>query len=351
MSSSVFNHPFLSGLLGDAELETYFSAENDIEAMLRFESALALGLMDSGFVGEDCAKSAVEKIKKFKPDIDALHKATTRDGVVVPELVRQLKAACGDDAAAIHFGATSQDVIDTSLILRLRSCIEILETRLNSIDDVFQKLMEAHGDKTLMGRTRMQAALPVTIANRLSNWRMPLQTHLTRLGEIKPRLLQGQFGGAVGTLDKLDGNVAIIKEYLTCELGLQFGDSNWHTQRASLAEFANWLSMVSGSIGKIGKDIVLMNQNEIAEIELAGTGGSSAMPHKQNPVKAETLVSLATFNATQISAMHHALVHEQERSGAAWTLEWMILPQMVIVTGNSLSTLTKLLTSIERLGK
>lgn len=351
MSSSVFNHPFLSGLLGDEELETYFSAESDIEAMLRFESALTLGLMDSGFVGEDSAKSAVEKIRKFKPDIEALKKATARDGVVVPELVRQLKAACGDDAAAIHFGATSQDVIDTSLIIRLRSCVEILETRLNSINGVFQNLMEAHGDKTLMGRTRMQAALPVTIADRLSNWRMPLQTHLIRLDEIKPRLLQGQFGGAVGTLDKLDGNVAIIKEHLTCELGLEFGDANWHTRRDSLAEFANWLSMVSGSIGKIGKDIVLMNQNEIAEIELAGTGGSSAMPHKQNPVKAEMLVSLATFNATQISAMHHALVHEQERSGAAWTLEWMILPQMVIATGNSLSTLTKLLTSIERLGK
>lgn len=351
MSSSVFNHPFLSGLLGDEELETYFSAENDIAAMLRFESTLALGLADAGIVGDSIANSAITKIKNFTPDMDALKNATARDGVVVPELVRQLKAHCGDDSDAIHFGATSQDVADTSLILRLRSCVEILESRLKSIDTIFHNLINEHGEKPLVGRTRMQAALPVTIADRISNWRGPLQTHLVRLNEIKPRLLQGQFGGAVGTLDKLGDKATIVRKRLASELALEFADNNWHTKRDSLVEFANWLSMVSGSIGKVGKDIVLMNQNEFGEIKLSGAGGSSAMPHKQNPVKAETLVTLAAFNATQISAMHHTLVHEQERSGSAWTLEWMVLPQMVITAGSSLSTLEDLLNSIVTLGK
>ncbi|PCI04376.1 MAG: 3-carboxy-cis,cis-muconate cycloisomerase [Hyphomicrobiales bacterium] len=352
MSSSVFNHPFLSGLLGDEELEAHFSAQSDIAAMLRFESALAHGLADAGIVSEENASSAITKIKDFAPDMDALKNATARDGVVIPELVRQLKAACGDDSSAIHFGATSQDVIDTSLILRLRSCIEILEARLKSIDTIFQKLITEHGEKPLMGRTRMQAALPVTIADRVNNWRIPLQHHLTRLNEIKPRLLLGQFGGAVGTLNKFDDNKAsIIRSSLASELAIDFEKPNWHTKRDNLVEFSNWLSMVSGSIGKIGKDIVLMNQNELGELQLSGAGGSSAMPHKQNPVKAETLVTLAAFNAAQISAMHHTLVHEQERSGSAWTLEWMALPQMVITTGNSLSTLEDLLNSIVTLGK
>lgn len=351
MSSSVFNHPFLSGLLGDEGLEAHFSADSDIAAMLRFEAALAHGLADAGIVSKETASSAIAKIKDFTPDMDALKNATARDGVVVPEFVRQLKALCGDDSNAIHFGATSQDVVDTSLILRLLPCVEILETRLKSIDIIFQNLTNEHGKKSLMGRTRMQAALPVTIANRISNWCSPLQTHLVRLNEIKPRLLQGQFGGAVGTLDKLGDKAAIVRKHLAGELALEFSDSNWHTKRDVLVEFANWLSMVSGSIGKIGKDIVLMNQNEFAEIKLSGAGGSSAMPHKQNPVKAETLVTLAAFNATQISAMHHTLVHEQERSGSAWTLEWMVLPQMVITSGNSLSTLEDLLGSIITLGK
>ena len=352
MSSSVSNHPFLSGLLGDEELEAYFSAESDIAAMLRFEAALAHGLADAGIVSEENASAAIAKIKDFTPDMDALKNATARDGVVIPELVRQLKAACGDDSKAIHFGSTSQDVVDTSLILRLRSCIEILEARLKSIDLIFQKLIAEHGEKPLMGRTRMQAALPITVADRLNNWRIPLQHHLARLHEIKPRLLLGQFGGAVGNLDKFDDNQTnIIRSSLASELAIDFEKSNWHTKREALVEFSNWLSMVSGSIGKIGKDITLMNQNEIGEIQVAGAGGSSAMPHKQNPVKAETLVTLAAFNATQISAMHHTLVHEQERSGSAWTLEWMVLPQMVITAGNALSTLEELLISIVTLGK
>lgn len=351
MSSSVFNHPFLSGLLGDEELEPYFSAENDISAMLRFESALALGLADAELVSRDIANSATAKIKDFTPDMNVLKAATARDGVVVPDLVRQLRAHCGDSEGAVHFGATSQDVVDTSLILRLFPCLEILETRLISIDTIFQILIDKHGEKPLMGRTRMQAALPLTVADRISNWRSPLSTHLVRLDEIKPRLLQGQFGGAVGTLNKLGDKATIVRKRLARELSLEFTDSNWHTRRDGLVEFSNWLSMLSGSIGKIGKDIVLMNQNEFEEIKLSDVGGSSAMPHKKNPVKAETLMSLARFNATQISAMHHTLLHEQERSGAAWTLEWMVLPQMIITTGNSLGTLRDLLNSIDQLGK
>ena len=351
MSSSVFNHPFLSGLLGDEELEVHFSAESDIAAMLRFESALAHGLADAGIVGKDIASSAIAKIKDFTPDMNALKNATVRDGVVAPGFVRQLKALCGDSSTAIHFGATSQDVIDTSLILRLLPCIKILESRLNFTDAIFQNLIDEHGKKILMGRTRMQAALPLTVADRISNWRSPLQTHLIRLNEIKPRLLQGQFGGAVGTLNKLGDKAAIVRKRLASELALEFTDSNWHTRRDALVEFSNWLSMISGSIGKIGKDIVLMNQNEIGEIRLSDMGGSSAMPHKKNPVKAETLIALASFNASQISAMHHALPHEQERSGAAWTLEWMVLPQMIITAGNSLGTLSDLLSSIDQVGK
>ena len=141
-------------------------------------------------------------------------------------------------------------------------------------------------------------------------------------------LLVVQFGGAAGTLEKLGDKAPAVRAALAAKLGL--GDApQWHSQRDALAEFAGWLSLVTGSLGKFGQDIALMAQAG-DEIELSGGGGSSAMPHKQNPVAAEALVALARFNATQLSGMHQALVHEQERSGAAWTLEWLMLPQMVV---------------------
>jgi 3-carboxy-cis,cis-muconate cycloisomerase len=140
----------------------------------------------------------------------------------------------------------------------------------------------------------------------------------------------------VGTLEKLGDKGPAVTTALARELGLAPADC-WHTARDNLAEFANWLSLITGSLGKIGQDIALLAQNEIAAVTVTGGGKSSAMHHKANPVLAEILVTLARYNAAQLSAMHQALVHEYERSGAAWTLEWMVLPPMVVATGAALA--------------
>jgi 3-carboxy-cis,cis-muconate cycloisomerase len=157
-----------------------------------------------------------------------------------------------------------------------------------------------------------------------------------------------QFGGAAGTLEKLGGKAAAVRGSLAQELGLA-DLPQWQSQRAFIAEFAGLLSLVTGSLGKFGQDIALMAQAS-DEIALSGGGSSSAMAHKQNPVAAETLVALARFNATQISAIHQSMVHEQERSGAAWTLEWLVLPQMVVATGAALRLARELADNIQRLG-
>jgi 3-carboxy-cis,cis-muconate cycloisomerase len=157
-----------------------------------------------------------------------------------------------------------------------------------------------------------------------------------------------QFGGAAGTLDKLADKAGTVRATLAKNLGLS-DLPQWQSQRAVIADLAHLLSLVTGSLGKFGQDIALLAQSG-AEIALSGGGGSSAMPHKQNPVNAETLVSLARFNAVQLSGIHQSMVHEQERSGAAWTLEWMILPQMVIACGASLRLASTLAGQIKRLG-
>ena len=200
-----------------------------------------------------------------------------------------------------------------------------------------------------MGRTRMQAAVPITVRDRIDAWRGPLSRHRRRLDVLKQNFPVVQFGGAAGTLDKLGDKGPAIRKQMAAILGLK-DLPQWHNQRDMIVDFADLLSQISGSLGKIGQDISLLAQAG-DEIALEDGGKSSAMPHKQNPVLAELLVSLARYNATQISGMHHALIHEQERSGAAWTLEWMILPSMVTTTVTALRSGIRLLGSITGLGE
>jgi 3-carboxy-cis,cis-muconate cycloisomerase len=201
----------------------------------------------------------------------------------------------------------------------------------------------------LTGITRMQSALPIRVSDRIASWRRPLERHRGRLVEQGERLFVVQFGGAVGTLDRLGERAGDVRRALAAKLGLADGPQ-WHVQRDALAEFAGWLSLVTASLGKFGQDVALMAAIG-GEIELSGGGGSSAMPHKQNPVKAEALVALARFNAAQLSAVHGALVHEMERSGAAWTLEWLTLPQMAAATAGALRLAGELARQIESLGR
>lgn len=348
MSVSVFDHPWLSALLGDEEVARYFSAEAELRGMLEFEVALAMAEAELGIIPMESAQAIAAAALEFKPDLEALAVGTARDGVAVPEWIGQLRRAVGEPHGRhVHFGSTSQDVLDTGLILRVKPVLEILAARLNAFDLRLADLARDHGALPLMGRTRMQRALAITWADKIAAWRAPLTRDHKRLQELKPRLLVVQFGGPVGTLEKLGDKGPSVAAALASRLDLAVPPGSWHNARDTLAELAGWLSLLTGGLGKIGQDVVLMAQNEIAEVTVRGGGRSSAMPHKANPVLAETLVALARFNATQLSGMHHALVHEQERSGTAWTLEWMILPSMVVAAGAALARGLALLDALQ----
>ncbi|MCG6857080.1 MAG: 3-carboxy-cis,cis-muconate cycloisomerase [Salaquimonas sp.] len=351
MSYTPFNAPILSGLLSDREIAACFSIKVEIAAMALFEAALARATAAAGLIPADAGDAIASVCSHFEPDMAELNAATARDGVCVPELVRQIRAAVDEQHTPhVHFGATSQDVIDTALMVRMKPVVATLRERLGAIAGQIAKLEERFGDRPLMARTRMQAAQETTIARRLATWRMPIERHAVRFEEVAPRLLNLQLGGPIGTREAYGDKAGMVAGRIGTILGLSVSDQSWHSARDTIAEFASLLSLITGSLGKIGQDIALMAQNEIAEIELSGTGGSSAMAHKHNPVRAEILVTLARFNATLVSGMHHSLVHEQERSGAAWTLEWMLLPQMCIAAGASTRTALGLLGQIERIG-
>jgi len=345
----IFEHPWLGPLFSDPKMVEIWSAEKQLEHYRVFEAALANALEACGRVPEQQARQAVEAINSAEIDIRSLAEASLRDGLPVPDLVRQLRAQAGECGAAIHTGATSQDVLDTALALTLKNTSSHLLNELHELDSGLAKLCAELGKNRLMGRTRMQAALPVTVAHRVQNWRLPLEDHVSALGALRPRVERLQLGGAVGTRDGFGDDGERIASHMASALGLAAGPV-WHTDRTAVAEYAGRLSLLTGSLGKFGQDVTLMAQQGVDEITLRGVGGSSAMPHKSNPVMAELLVTLARFNATQISGLHQALVHEQERSGAAWMLEWMILPQMSVVAARALSAARALCDQVERIG-
>jgi 3-carboxy-cis,cis-muconate cycloisomerase len=350
MSISPFDHPYLSGLIGDEEAIRWFSVENDIAAMLSFESALAEAEAEEDVIDNAAAEAIAIACRTFAPDLAALRSAVAADGVVVPELIRQLRETIPHQyRASLHFGATSQDVIDTSLMIRLRPVLARLDKGLSDLVTRLDHLDKAFGNNGLMGRTRMQAAIAITVHDRIGAWQGPLLRHRQKLDALQQNFPVVQFGGAVGTLDKLGEKGPAVRRRLAAILDLR-NAPQWQNQRDIVVEFADFLSHISGCLGKIGQDIALLAQGG-GEIALKGGGQSSAMPHKQNPVLAELLVSLARYNATQIAGMHHALVHEQERSGAAWTLEWMILPSMVTATVTAIRSAATLLDSVEGLGE
>ncbi|MBO0903308.1 3-carboxy-cis,cis-muconate cycloisomerase [Jiella sonneratiae] len=351
MSACVFGHPFLGPLLGDEEIASYFTAAADIAAMVDFELALAAAQQEAGLVSQDDVAAIRSRTAAYAPDLAALGQATARDGVVVPGLLAELRAGLGEDAGkALHLGATSQDAIDASLAMRMQGVSLALDRRLAVLCDGFTRWNLADGDRPVMAHTRMQAAKETRFSRKIAAWTDPLLRCRLRREEIAPRAFALRIGGAVGDRRGFGDAAEAVAAGVATRLGLHPAPASLHCERDGIAELAGWFSLITGALGKFGQDAALSLQSEVGELELSGGGGSSAMPHKNNPVGAEILVALARFNATLVSGMHQALVHENERSGAAWTLEWMILPQMAMAAGAATRTAQELLGKLSLAG-
>ena len=323
----------LDEIAGDPGIAGLLDDDSELAAMLAFERALAAAQAETGRVPAESAVEIEAAIRIFQPNHDGLAAGMARDGLVVPALISQLRATLPEAHRKwLHFGSTSQDVIDTALIIRLKPVVAQLGQRLGTVIDGLRHLQNTEGGTPLMAHTRMQRALPSTAGERISTWLLPLLRHQNRLHELSSRLLVIQMGGPIGVRGEKGEAVAAA---LARHLGLGNAPP-WHNARDSIAEFASWLSLVTGALGKTGQDVALMAQNEVGTVTIGGGGTSSAMPHKSNPVTAEILVTLARFNAGMLGTLHQSLVHENERSGAAWTLEWMVLPQMVVTAGAAL---------------
>jgi 3-carboxy-cis,cis-muconate cycloisomerase len=343
-------------LLEDAKIAALLGDAGQARAMVEVEIALAKVEARLGVIPEEAGKAIAAALKDFEPDLDGLAAGTAAASIPVPALVAQLRQAVGGPAASyVHWGATTQDIIDTALVLQLRKVLAVLDGRLERLSAALTRLARRHPDTVLVARTWFQQALPTTFALKAAGWLAPLSRHRARLRELEPRLFCVQFGGAVGNLAALGSHGIEVMEALAEELELASPPMPWHSQRDAVVELGSWLALVSGTLGKFGQDVLLMAQNEIGEVREAAGGGSSTMPQKSNPILSEALVTLARRNATLISGLHQAMLHAHERDGAAWQLEWTVLPDMASCTGAALAHATTLAETMvvdeERMGR
>ncbi|MCX2542118.1 3-carboxy-cis,cis-muconate cycloisomerase [Pseudomonas sp. COW5] len=325
------------------EMREVFCDQGRVQAMLDFEAALARAEARVGVIPASAVASIENACRAELFDFAALGEAIATAGNSAIPLVKALgKRIAASDAEAeryVHLGATSQDVMDSGLVLQLRQALALIEGELAQLAESLATQAKRHAATPLAGRTWLQHATPVTLGMKIAGWLGAITRSRQRLRELKPRLLVLQFGGASGTLAALGEQALPIACALAEELQLTLPEQPWHTQRDRIVEFGAVLALIAGSLGKLGRDISLLMQTEAAEVfepSAPGKGGSSTMPHKRNPVGAAVLIGAATRVPGLVSTLFSALPQEHERSLGLWHAEWETLPDICCLVSGAL---------------
>ncbi|WP_435169742.1 lyase family protein [Falsirhodobacter sp. 1013] len=335
------------GLFGDEETARLFSDAVEVRAMLLTWGALARVQGALGMIPAEAAAFIDRSARDAAIDPAALAEATAGNGVPVPALVSAFRKAMGapDLAQYLHWGATSQDIMDTALSLRLRQVMDLWDARLAALIGGLGALAAEHADLPMAARTYGQAATPTTFGAVVAGWGQPLLRHRARLGDLRGALAVS-LSGAAGTLSAMEGQGPQVRAALAAELNLRDPGRSWHADRSPIVEFAGWMAGVTGSLGKMGQDLILSAQTGISEVLVEGAGASSTMPQKQNPVAPSVLVALSRHVAGLAGTITGAAVHAQQRDGSAWFVEWLGLPATVLATGRALALAADVATRI-----
>ena len=323
-------------LLGDAEVAELLCDRAHIRAMLAAEAALARAQAAVGMVPPTAAEEIGAVARTLTIDPHELAGPTGEAGVPVIALVARLRGAVSPVSADhVHKGATSQDIVDTALVLTLRDVLALLQKRMESLAARLASLAREHRGSLMAARTRTQHAVPTTFGLKVAGWLSAVLRHRRRLDELRDRFLVVQLGGAAGTRAPFKGRGTALTEAFAAQLGLGAPALPWHSQRDTVAELGGWLASACAIVGKMGQDLALLSQSEVAEVRFAG-GGSSTMPQKANPVLAEVLVALARHASGLSANLQLCVVAAHERDGSAWTAEWLALPGLAEAAGASL---------------
>jgi 3-carboxy-cis,cis-muconate cycloisomerase len=352
MSTSL--SPLLAPMLSSAAMRAICDDASYLQHMLDFEAALARAEAATDVIPAKAADTIAKACKADQFDLGALAEAATRSGNLAIPLVKALTAnvAKADTEAAryVHWGATSQDVIDTAGMLGLRAGIDALLEDSGRAIAGFARLARQHRDTPAVARTWLQHALPMPFGLKLAEYAAALHRSRLRLQRMRDQGLALQFGGAAGTLAALGDKGLLVAEKLAQELKLPLPDAPWHTHRDRIAEAAAVCAILAGSCGKIARDVSLMMQTDVAEAfepSGEGRGGSSTMPHKRNPVAAATVLAAATMAPNLAATMFAAQVQDHERSAGPWHAEWPTLPTLLLVTSGALAATVDIAEGLE----
>ena len=328
-------------LFGTDEMRGIFSDRQLVQKMLDVEAALAraqarLGIIPQAAAGAITAAASVDRV-----DLAELGASTRIVGYPVIGVTKALGRAAGAEAARyVHWGATTQDILDTAIVLQIRDGLAVIERDIAVTSRALADKAQAHRGTVMAGRTHLQHALPVTFGYKCAVWLAPFLDHLTRLQEVRGRVLTVQFAGAVGTLASLDDQGRAVTEALAHELGLSPPLAPWHVSRERFVETASFLGLVCGSLAKIATDVILLMQSELGEVlepHQAGRGGSSTMPQKRNPIASEYIIAAARGVHALLPLLFTAMAGDHERATGPWQSEQLALPQIFLLTAGALA--------------
>ncbi|ENU30028.1 3-carboxy-cis,cis-muconate cycloisomerase [Acinetobacter sp. CIP-A165] len=345
-----------ASLFYQPDVTTIFSDQALLNYMMQAEVALAKAQAQvyvipiaAATMIEQVGQSASEKI-----DFDALAVATGLAGNIAIPFVKQFTAIVkqhDEDASRyVHWGATSQDIIDTATILQCRDALGLIAKQLQSAYQISLQQAERYRDQVMIGRTWLQQALPITLGHKFARYAAALKRDLDRLQAMKTRVLTAQLGGAVGSLASLQNQGSAVVQAFSAELGLSTPECTWHGERDRMVEIASLLAMIVGNVGKMAKDWSLLMQTEIAEVyepTAKGRGGSSTMPHKRNPVAAASILAAANRVPALMASVYQSMVQDHERALGAWHAEWLAIPEIFQLCAGALERSNEVLQGIE----
>src|SRR5712692_1532366 len=354
MTNPLAPSSLLTPLISSAAMRAVLDDRARLQRMLDFEVALARAEAAVGVVPALATDSIAAAARADRYDLKTLGEEAVAAGNIAIPLINALTAevAKTDAAAAgcVHWGATSQDVIDTALVLELRAAIDALNADLNKAIEGFTTLAGRHRRTPAVGRTWMQHALPMPFGLKLAGYAAALARSRERLRRLRREALMLQFGGAVGTLAMLNEKGLDISERLAALLDLPLPEAPWHSHRDRLAEIASAFAILAGTCGKIARDVVLMMQTEVAEAfepAAPGRGGSSTLPHKRNPTLAAAALSAAMLAPNLAATIFAAQIQEHERAVGGWQTEWVTFPALALVTSGALNAIVDIAQGLE----
>ena len=338
-ATTVLDSVLFRDAFGTPRMREVFSDYTLIGRYVEVEIALAKAEAKCGVIPVEAADVIAKQANASTLDFDLLREETDNVGYPILPLVHQIAKQCGEAGRYVHWGATTQDIMDTAVVLQLRQALDLIEQDITALRDILADLSRRHRDTPMAGRTHLQQALPVTFGYKTSIWLAMFDRHAERLHQLKPRVLVGEFAGAAGTLASLGDKGFEVQQALCEELGLGIPVATWHVARDGFAEAVNFLALVTGSLGKIATDIMIMASTEFAEVYepfVKGRGASSTMPQKRNPISSELMLAAAKAVRQHAGLMLDATIQDFERATGPWHAEWIAIPESFVLTAGAL---------------